>query len=546
MFRSFIAVALSLSFLTTSPTAQQPDEDGGIDLNVRGTTLGQVLEMISVQQRVNIVAGVDVSTPVTANFYEASLEDALDWILTPMGLGWTFDGRVYTVMSITDLEQIEQPLGQHIFQPNYRSASELESFLVPLLSPQGRIIRSETPQVGIPSGGDEAGGINSTMQETLLVIDTDAVIENMRQMTAEFDAAPRQVMVQATIIEVFLDETNKFGVDFAFILNGEFGDFESLGAASEVFSDPTTLVDGGLGPGSASAGAPFLTPSGTYSGSQTGFTDPADGGLRIGYVGNNTSLFIQAVQEVADTNVLANTKVLALNKQRAEIIIGGRLGYFGGTTVSDGISQQTVEFLEVGTQLRFRPFIGDDGMVRLEIHPQRSSGVVDPNTGLPTEKTSEVTTNVMVRDGDTVAIGGLIETRDVTTISRVPVLGYIPGLSWLFSSEESEVERSEIVVLLTPTVLDPGEQYVDENGETGAEVAAKANRDEAVFRESFGATSRSVYAGRLIEDAQVALENGHLDEARMLCDRALMVDPLHDGAIDLSDAIDAAVQARGE
>ena len=90
----------------------------------------------------------------------------------------------------------------------------------------------------------------------------------------------------------------------------------------------------------------------------------------------------------------SHPKVLALNKQRAEIIIGERLGYFGATTVSDGISQQSVEFLETGVQLRFRPFIGDDGFVRLEIHPQRSSGKINAVTGLPDETTTEVTTNV--------------------------------------------------------------------------------------------------------------------------------------------------------
>ena len=87
---------------------------------------------------------------------------------------------------------------------------------------------------------------------------------------------------------------------------------------------------------------------------------------------------------MADTNVLANTKVLALNKQRGELIIGGRLGYFGGTTV-DGIVDGRVPR---GRHAMRCPFIGNDGFVRLEIHPQRSSGVVDPTTGLPTEQTS--------------------------------------------------------------------------------------------------------------------------------------------------------------
>ena len=551
MLRNLALTTLILPCLVFSSLAQdqQPvdQESEGITLNVRTTPLGQVLEMISVQQRVNIVAGVDTNAPVTANFYDASLHEALDWVLTPMGYGWTFDGKVYTVMSVDDLEMIEEPTIHHIFQPNYRSARELESFLVPLLSPQGRIIVSAQPESGIPSSATDSGGDSSTITETLLVIDTQRSVNQMKKMTADFDVAPRQVLVEATIVEVFLDENNKFGVDFNLILGDQsFQSFENLIAPTEVFSEPTTFVDGGLGTGSAAAGAPFLTPTGTTAFKQSGFTFPlSDDGLRMGYVGNSFSLFVEALQEVGDTNVLANTKVLALNKQRAELIVGGRLGYFGGTTVSDGISQQTVEFLETGTQLRFRPYIGDDDWVRLEIHPQRSSGIVDPVTGLPSESTSEVTTNVMVRDGETVVIGGLIETRDSNITKRVPVLGYLPGLSWLFKSEETEVKRTEIIVLLTPRILSNGELYREDMGDPGSEILADATRDQLEFRDSFGPASRAAYSARLIEDARVSLASGHLEEARMLCDRALLLDPLADSAIDLSVEIDMAISARG-
>jgi type II secretory pathway component GspD/PulD (secretin) len=257
-------------------------------------------------------------------------------------------------------------------------------------------------------------------------------------------------------------------------------------------------------------------------------------------VGKNAAFFLEALQKVADTNVLANTKVLALNKMRGELIIGGRLGYFGGTTVSDGISQQTVEFLEVGTQLRFRPFIGSDGFVRLEIHPQRSSGVVDTETGLPTEATSEVTTNVMVRDGETVVIGGLIESRDVQTVKRVPFLGYLPVIGWMFSTESTEVKRTEIIVLLTPKVLENGARAQD--GELEVD-RAEAGRDR--FRQGFGPVARVEQARRTLEDAREALGRGNLDSARSLCDRSLLLDPLADGTLELSQEIDARLAERG-
>ncbi len=176
-------------------------------------------------------------------------------------------------------------------------------------------------------------------------------------------------------------------------------------------------------------------------------------------------------------------------------------------------------------------------VVRLEIHPPRSSGIVDPTTGLPTEQTSEVTTNIMIRDGETVAIGGLIETRDVNTTSRVPILGYLPGIGWLFSTEETEIERNEIVVLLTPHILEDGATY----GNTD-DIVADSKADTRQMRQNAGPVARIEQAFRTLEDARAALERGDLDEARLLCDRSLLLDPLADGALELSREIDARLE----
>lgn len=534
MLRSLTLTCLA-AVLAAAPINAQDGTDNGelITLNVQQEPLGQVLTLISVKRHVNIVAGVDTQVPVTANFYDATLDQALDWVLNPLGYAWSFDGRVYQVMLAEDYRAMDRPLVHYAFHPNYISARELEKFLTQFLSSRGRVILSDTPQQGIGSGEDEAGGDDSTLPETLIVIDDFDSIEFMKTIVAELDLRPRQILLEATIIEVRLDETNKFGVDWAIMAGSDFADFESLSAPGSVFSSPTLAAPGDL-PGGLAAGAPFLTPSGTGSGVTSGFTDPTSDGLRIGFVGSNIAVFLELMQTVADTNVLANTKILTLNKQRAEIIIGGRLGYFGGTTVSDGISQQTVEFLEVGTQLRFRPFIASDGFVRLEIHPERSSGVVDGVTGLPTEATTEVTTNVLIRDGETIVIGGLIESRDVTTTKRIPFLGYLPGIGWLFSSEESEIQRTEIIVLITPHILENGEAF--ENGEP---IIADAQRDRRQFRQNMGPVARVEFAFRTMEEAREAMDQGNLDNARVLADRALLIDPMAKGLLELSQEIDA-------
>jgi type IV pilus assembly protein PilQ len=534
MLRSLLFSCLAAA-LAAAPIRAQDGADNGelITLNVQQEPLGQVLTMISVRRQVNIVAGVDTQVPVTANFYDATLDQALDWVLKPLGYAWSFDGRVYQVMLATDFRAIDRPLVHHTFHPNYISARELEKYLIQFISPRGRIIVSDTPLQGIASSGVAAGGDDSALPETLIVVDEFDTIEFIKTIVVELDMRPRQIMVEATIIEVRLDETNKFGVDWAFLAGSDFTDFESLAAPGSVYSAPTLTAPGDLLGGLAS-GAPFLTPSGTGSGVTTGFTDPTSDGLRLGLVGSNIAVFLELMQTVADTTVLANTKVLTLNKQRAELIIGGRLGYFGATTVSVGTSQQSVEFLEVGTQLRFRPYISDDGWVRLEIHPERSSGVVDTTTGLPTEATSEVTTNVLVRDGETIVIGGLIESRDVNTTKRIPFLGYLPVVGWLFSSEETEVQRTEIIVLITPHILENGETLED-----GEPLIADARQDRRQFRKNMGPVARVEFAYRTIEEARKAMDQGNLDYARSLADRALLIDPMAEGLLELSQEIDA-------
>lgn len=163
------------------------------------------------------------------------------------------------------------------------------------------------------------------------------------------------------------------------------------------------------------------------------------------------------MEEVTDTTVLANPKILALNKQKGQVIVGRRDGFMT-TTVTETQAIQTVEFLETGTQLVFRPFIGDDDFVRVELHPEDSVGFVNAQ-GLPSEQTTEVTTNVIVRNGETILIGGLF--REVTTDARsqIPWLGNLPGIGALFRSNSDSTSREEVIILLTIHIVKDREAY---------------------------------------------------------------------------------------
>ena len=175
-------------------------------------------------------------------------------------------------------------------------------------------------------------------------------------------------------------------------------------------------------------------------------------GLKFGFVDKDVTGFIRALSTIGKLEVLATPRLLVLNKQRAELVLGQRLGY---ATLSQSLvsTVQQVQFLDVGTQLRVRPFISSDGMIRMEIHPERSSGQVVNN--IPQTTTAEVTTNIMVPDGATVVIGGLMDNEDHKNQAGVPFLCDLPWIGVLFRQRQHTITKKELVVLLTPHIWNP-------------------------------------------------------------------------------------------
>ena len=190
----------------------------------------------------------------------------------------------------------------------------------------------------------------------------------------------------------------------------------------------------------------------------TGFTGqvPA-GGVRLGVVTSNVAVFLSALEQTTDTTVLANPKVLTLNKQKGEVFVGNEDGYYTTVTTETTTSQQ-VDTLKTGTRLIFRPFIAADGFVRLEVHPEDSDGQVKAN-GLPSKTTTEVTSAIMVKDGHTVVIGGLFRESSVTSRSQIPFLGNLPLAGYLFKNQRDRTVRDEVIILLTPHIVKDETQY---------------------------------------------------------------------------------------
>lgn len=519
-----MGLSVALAQRTIPDDVEYNPGEKGICLNAENIELSMLIKLIAVQERVNITSSGPLSGNVCVNLYDCTVEQILDAVLKPNGYGYLKQNGGYLIMKTEEMQTMSTPPSQmitRIFQLNYMNLDEAEKFITPVLSEGGKLVLGEKPRSGITTGDVDAGGDSSASYNTLLVRDYEEVIEEVARILEELDVRPRQVLVEATILEVILDDSSVLGVDFNALGGINFTDLDST---SNIFS-----VDMGEATGTQLKRDLFAMQGAGFA------EDNPTEGFSLGILHDKIGVFIEALENVVDSNVIANPKIIALNRQRAEIIIGGRLGYYGQSTISDGLSQQSVEFLETGTQLRFRPYISNDGFVRLEIHPQRSSGVVDSSTGLPSENTSEVTTNIMVKDGDTVVIGGLIEEQDTLNIKRVPLLGTLPLIGWLFRREENETRRTEIIILITPYILDPAEG--DEKAEE--ELLAFEQRKK-LFREGFLFCSRTIYAERHVAKAREYLQTGDLKWARYHIHRAATLNAFNRDVAPLKERIEEA------
>ncbi len=455
---SLLAGALSCGALGQdgAPPAGEDDEvsvtDYGVveTLAVQDTDLAEVLQMLSIQSQKNIITSKNVSGTVTANLYDVTFYEALEAILRANGYGYIEEGNfiyVYTQAEIDEIKKAQRQTVSRIFTLDHLSATDATEFITPLLSSEGQVSARGDVDAGFkPDIGD--GGKDGYAYEVKLVVNDYAEnVDEIASLLSELDTPPKQVLVESSILSTSLDEANAFGLDFSVLSSVDFTDL----------TNPLSGV-GDLLAGSASPG--FQPPdNNAFAGSSTVGNTTGPGGLKIGIVNDDVSVFLKLLDEVTDTTVLARPKIMALNRQRAEVLVGARVGYLS-TTATETTSTQTVEFLDTGIQLVFRPFIASDGSIRMELAPSVSEAqlrtVTDSNNALitiPDEITNELTTNVRVRDGQTLVLGGLY--REVTRTSRrqVPVLGDIPVVGAAFRGQDDSIDREEIIFLITPSIV---------------------------------------------------------------------------------------------
>jgi type II secretory pathway component GspD/PulD (secretin) len=265
------------------------------------------------------------------------------------------------------------------------------------------------------------------------------------------------------------------------------------------------------------------------------------GGMTIGFVHDDVAGFIRAVEEVTDVTILANPKILALNKQLGQIYIGKKVAYRSQTTQTDVSTTEQVQFLDTGTKLSFRPYICDDGYIRMDIHPKDSSATLRTvgSSTLPDETSAELVTNIMVRDGQTIVIGGLFRDKITTAKTQVPILGDLPIIGALFRGTADEVKREEVMVLLTPHIV------------TDADQTAGLERAQDIQHKMFGAKEQLQWMNKVrrvndhFERAVECYVNGDDRTAIKELDSAIELYPAYLEAIRLKERIERGLSIKG-
>ncbi len=330
---------------------------------------------------------------------------------------------------------------------------------------------------GVAGGGGAAGGagggggapissptkLNIQADESLnaLVVRADpSDMSEIMELIQELDVRRIQVLIEAAIVEISLDDSFNFGFDFAAIDQG--GDSTPL--ISTALSPAIATIVKALQGAVDADGNPVAPVAAISALSSPGI---AVGKLDIG--GLSFAAVLQAIATSSAANLLSTPSILTLDNEEAKILVGQEVPFRTGTFTTSGTGTDnpftTIQRKDVGISLTVTPHIHDGKVVRLEVSQEVSNLVLSSLAAVSTDTLSDVVTNkrtiqttVLVEDRQTIVLGGLIEDDLQNTEKRVPLLGDIPWLGKLFRNTEKKHIKRNLLVFLRPTVLNTAEE----------------------------------------------------------------------------------------
>ncbi len=402
-----------------------------LSLNFQNIEVRSVLQLLADFTGTNIVVSDTVTGSLTLRMQNVPWDQALDIVLKTKGLAKRQNGNVMLIapseeiaarekMELEAQKQIEElaPLYSDYIQVNYAKASDLAA----LLKSSSSSLMSDRGEVSVDS-----------RTNTLLVQDTADKLEQIRRMVARLDIPIRQVLIESRIVLANNDFAKDLGVRFGISHSSTDNDrFLDIGG-----------TQGGTVPGSG--GEPLLVNLPVIG--STGSI-----GMALGKLGSNVlQLELSAMQLEDRGEIISSPRVITSDQQEASIKQGVEIPYLESS--SSGAA--TVSFKEAVLELTVTPQITPDDRIIMDLFVSKDN-IGEIFFGIPSIDTQNVTTRVLVDNGETLVLGGIYEQESGKEVDSVPFFGQLPAVGWLFRTERNVNDKSELLIFVTPKILKQG------------------------------------------------------------------------------------------
>lgn len=401
-----LIVVSSVALLPGSSDAEPFGQDSRfaqrVSMSFNDAEIVEVLRAFSEEYNINIVIEDSIEGKVTANFADTELGGALDAVIDMVGCGWEQKGEIILVFQSRPIRKA--------FDIDYTISEELLVQIEKLLSEDGKVVFDPA-------------------SSRLMVIDRPAEVQRVGDLLDLVDPERRQVMIEVRIVEVALDRDDEMGVSWNYMNEAFLGMDDISGQLIQNFA-PGASADG---------------------------SEPSNyDGFEFGLSNDNADFLIQAIAKNSNLDLLSAPRIATLNNQKAIIKAIERVPYVSTKTdiADQGViqSKEEIEFAEVGIVLEATPQIAPDGGVFLDIRPEVSV-VTEWFLGTPVVDERSVETIVKVADGQTIIIGGIIRESTIQGISKIPLLGDIPGLGLLFRYKKDVQTKTELLIFISPQIV---------------------------------------------------------------------------------------------
>src|SRR5437762_3253302 len=430
-----------------------------LTLNFQDIETRAVLQLLADASGQNIVVSDSVSGNVTLRLQNVPWDQALDIVLRTKGLDKRRQDNVIIVAPQAELASREKaelaarkdvqelaPLRSEYLQVNYAKAQDMAA----LIKTQTNSLLSTRGSVAVDD-----------RTNTLLLQDTADRLADVRRLVATLDIPVRQVLIEARIVIVNNDFERSLGARFGLTNYQKYG---STGLVTTTGTAAgTDLAIGSALTNVASTGSiyPVSVPTGSSATNRYNVNLPvtsAAGTIALGILGNNfiVDLELSAAQAETQANIISSPRVITANQKEAIIEQGVEIPY--QQSASSGAT--TIQFKKAVLSLKVKPQITPDNRIILDLDVKDDAvGTVAVTSGgvnVPSIDTREITTQVLVNDGQTVVLGGILSTTQREDDTKVPYLGDIPVLGHLFKNTIHKDDKDELMIFITPKIVREG------------------------------------------------------------------------------------------